>query len=207
MSFRRTAFERVRATRPPRVPQAGGAMSPYLADRVAELKSWDDVKLLDGGVDRLRKWWRPGLLCIGDAAHAMSPIGGVGINLAVQDAVAAANRLAAPLRAGRAQRRRSQAIQARRTLPVRFTQRFQLMCKINHQPRTRRHAKAQGAAAVQDFGDVSGAAAVFPGVSWRSASGPSTSTRRIIFRTAKLVNWGRQLPFLTDGSLHSNFST
>ena len=69
-------------------------MSPFLADRVGELKSWDDVKLLSVTVDRLRKWWRPGLLCIGDAAHAMSPIGGVGINMAVQDAVAAANRLA-----------------------------------------------------------------------------------------------------------------
>ena len=75
-------------------------MSPFLADRVGELKSWDDVKLLSVTVDRLRKWWRPGLLCIGDAAHAMSPIGGVGINMAVQDAVAAANRLAAPLTAG-----------------------------------------------------------------------------------------------------------
>ena len=75
-------------------------MSPFLSDRVGELKSWDDVKLLSVTVDRLQKWWRPGLLCIGDAAHAMSPIGGVGINMAVQDAVAAANRLAGPLRAG-----------------------------------------------------------------------------------------------------------
>ena len=74
-------------------------MSPFLSDRVGELKSWDDVKLLSVTVDRLRKWWRPGLICIGDAAHAMSPIGGVGINMAVQDAVAAANRLAGPLRA------------------------------------------------------------------------------------------------------------
>ena len=73
-------------------------MSPFLSDRVGELKTWDDVKLLSVTVDRLRKWWRPGLICIGDAAHAMSPIGGVGINMAVQDAVAAANRLAEPLR-------------------------------------------------------------------------------------------------------------
>ena len=72
-------------------------MSPFLSDRVDGLKSWDDVKLLTVIVDRLKKWWRPGLLCIGDAAHAMSPIGGVGVNMAVQDAVAAANRLAAPL--------------------------------------------------------------------------------------------------------------
>ena len=72
----------------------------FLRDRVEELKSWDDVKLLTVRVDRLRQWWRPGLLCIGDAAHAMSPIGGVGINLAIQDAVAAANLLAEPLRNG-----------------------------------------------------------------------------------------------------------
>jgi 2-polyprenyl-6-methoxyphenol hydroxylase-like FAD-dependent oxidoreductase len=73
------------------------ALSPFLADRIGELKSFDDVKLLSVMVNRLRQWWRPGLICIGDAAHAMSPIGGVGINIAVQDAVAAANRLAAPL--------------------------------------------------------------------------------------------------------------
>jgi 2-polyprenyl-6-methoxyphenol hydroxylase-like FAD-dependent oxidoreductase len=101
-------------------------MSPFLADRVAQLESWDDIKLLSVTVDRLRQWWRPGLICIGDAAHAMSPIGGVGINLAVQDAVAAANRLAAPLRAGTSSNEDLRAIQSRRTLPVRFTQRLQL---------------------------------------------------------------------------------
>jgi 2-polyprenyl-6-methoxyphenol hydroxylase-like FAD-dependent oxidoreductase len=101
-------------------------MSPFLADRTGELKGWDDVKLLSVAVDRLRKWWRPGLLCIGDAAHAMSPIGGVGINMAVQDAVAAANRLAAPLKAGTVSDADLQAIEQRRTLPVRFTQWLQL---------------------------------------------------------------------------------
>ena len=101
-------------------------MSPFLGDRVGELKSWDDIKLLSVTVDRLQKWWRPGLLCIGDAAHAMSPIGGVGINMAVQDAVAAANRLAAPLEAGKVTDADLQAIQRRRTLPVRFTQWLQL---------------------------------------------------------------------------------
>jgi 2-polyprenyl-6-methoxyphenol hydroxylase-like FAD-dependent oxidoreductase len=101
-------------------------MSPFVSDRVAELKSWDDVKLLSVTVDRLRKWWRPGLICIGDAAHAMSPIGGVGINMAVQDAVAAANRLAAPLSAGKAADEDLQAIQERRALPMRFTQWLQL---------------------------------------------------------------------------------
>jgi 2-polyprenyl-6-methoxyphenol hydroxylase-like FAD-dependent oxidoreductase len=101
-------------------------MSPFLADRVGELKSWDDVKLLSVTVDRLRKWWRPRLLFMGDAALARSPIGGVGINMAVQDAVAAANRLAAPLKAGKVTDADLQAIQDRRTLPVRFTQWLQL---------------------------------------------------------------------------------
>ncbi|MGA2892121.1 MAG: FAD-dependent oxidoreductase [Xanthobacteraceae bacterium] len=101
-------------------------MSPFLADRVGELKSFDDIKLLSVTVDRLHKWWRPGLICIGDCAHAMSPIGGVGINIAVQDAVAAANRLAAPLKAGTVTIDDLQAIQHRRMFPVRFTQWLQL---------------------------------------------------------------------------------
>jgi 2-polyprenyl-6-methoxyphenol hydroxylase-like FAD-dependent oxidoreductase len=102
-------------------------MSPFLADRIGQLKSFDDIKLLSVSVDRLKKWWRPGLLCIGDAAHAMSPIGGVGINMAVQDAVAAANRLAAPLLTGRMSDADLAAIERRRTLPVRFTQWMQLI--------------------------------------------------------------------------------
>jgi 2-polyprenyl-6-methoxyphenol hydroxylase-like FAD-dependent oxidoreductase len=102
------------------------ALSPFLADRIGELKSFDDVKLLSVLVNRLRQWWRPGLICIGDAAHAMSPIGGVGINIAVQDAVAAANRLAAPLKAGTANSGHLQAVQARRDFPARMTQKIQL---------------------------------------------------------------------------------
>jgi len=102
-------------------------MSPFLAGRIGELKSWDDIKLLSVAVDRLRRWWRPGVLCIGDAAHAMSPIGGVGVNLAVQDAVAAANRLAAPLKAGTVSENDLRAIESRRTFPVRLTQALQLM--------------------------------------------------------------------------------
>jgi len=103
------------------------SMSPFLADCVAGLASWDDIKLLTVTVDRLRQWWRPGLICIGDAAHAMSPIGGVGINLAVQDGVAAANRLATPLNAGRAGDDDLRAIQARRAFPARITQQIQLI--------------------------------------------------------------------------------
>jgi 2-polyprenyl-6-methoxyphenol hydroxylase-like FAD-dependent oxidoreductase len=102
-------------------------LSPFLADRVGELKSFDDVKLLTVTVDRLRQWWRPGLICIGDAAHAMSPVGGVGVNLAIQDAVAAANRLAAPLKARTMTDDDLRAIQTRRMFPVRVTQAFQLM--------------------------------------------------------------------------------
>ena len=102
------------------------SMSPFLADRIAEIASFDDVKLLTVTVDRLRQWWRPGLICIGDSAHAMSPVGGVGVNIAVQDAVAAANRLAAPLKRGAVTDADLRAIQERRTLPVRFTQALQL---------------------------------------------------------------------------------
>lgn len=99
---------------------------PFLADRVGELKSIDDLKLLTVGVDRLETWWRPGVLCIGDAAHTMSPIGGVGINLAIQDAIAASNILTAPLRAGRLADSDLAAVQARRLFPARATQAAQV---------------------------------------------------------------------------------
>ena len=91
------------------------------------LRDWDEVKLLTVRVDRLETWFRPGLLCIGDAAHAMSPVGGVGINLAIQDAVAAANLLAAPLRAGRVGVEDLARVQRRRDWPTRVTQRIQVL--------------------------------------------------------------------------------
>ena len=84
----------------PSPPLSVGRVTPFLGDRLGEIAGWDQVKLLTVKVDRLTRWHRPGFLAIGDAAHAMSPIGGVGVNLAVQDAVAAANRLAAPLARG-----------------------------------------------------------------------------------------------------------
>ncbi|MGB6922267.1 MAG: FAD-dependent monooxygenase, partial [Methyloceanibacter sp.] len=87
---------------------------------------WDDVRLLTVKVDRLKRWYRPGLLCIGDAAHAMSPIGGVGINLAIQDAVATANILAAPLLEGRVTEEDLQKVQKRRRLPTELTQALQV---------------------------------------------------------------------------------
>jgi 2-polyprenyl-6-methoxyphenol hydroxylase-like FAD-dependent oxidoreductase len=102
-------------------------LAPHLHDRTAELADWPDIKLLTVAVDRLRVWHRPGLLCIGDAAHAMSPIGGVGINLAIQDAVAAANILAAPLRYGGIADRDLRAVQRRREFPTRATQGMQVL--------------------------------------------------------------------------------
>jgi len=102
---------------------------PFVADRIGEIASWDDVKLLTVQVNRARRWSRPGLLCIGDAAHAMSPVGGVGINLAIQDAVAAANLLAAPLRSGRVTPADLAAVQRRREWPTRVTQRLQMLAQ------------------------------------------------------------------------------
>ena len=100
---------------------------PILAGRIGELTSWDDVKVLAVNVDRLRKWHRAGFLCIGDAAHAMSPVGGVGINLAIQDAVAAANRLTIPLRRRAVAVRDLAGVRARRDFPTRLTQGVQTL--------------------------------------------------------------------------------
>jgi len=96
-------------------------------DRVSDIRSWDDVKLLTVLVDRLPTWYRSGLLCLGDAAHAMSPVGGVGINLAIQDAVAAANILAAPLRDGSLSLEHLQQVQQRRLPATRIVQRLQIL--------------------------------------------------------------------------------
>jgi 2-polyprenyl-6-methoxyphenol hydroxylase-like FAD-dependent oxidoreductase len=106
-------------------------LAPYLRDRVGELRDWDEIKLLTVAVDRLRRWSRPGLLCIGDAAHAMSPIGGVGINLAIQDAVATANILAAKLLRGTPTQEELDAVERRRTFPTLATQRMQLVIQNN----------------------------------------------------------------------------
>lgn len=108
-----------------------GSLVPFEPERANEIASLDDVKLLNVKVDRLKTWAKPGLLFIGDAAHAMSPVGGVGINLAIQDAVAAANILAAPLRAGRISLDDLLAVQRRREFPTRVTQRLQLAVQNN----------------------------------------------------------------------------
>ena len=103
-----------------------GEIVPFLADRTSELQSWDDAKLLTVRLNRLRQWYRKGLLCIGDAAHAMSPIGGVGINLAIQDAIATANMLAPKLRDGTITDADLRAVQRRRERAARMTQAIQL---------------------------------------------------------------------------------
>ena len=103
------------------------ALVPWLHGRVNELEGWDAIKLLTVIVDRLVEWYRPGVLCIGDAAHAMSPIGGVGINLAIQDAVAAANILAPALRGSRTSVEPLRSVQRRRELPTRLTQALQVL--------------------------------------------------------------------------------
>jgi 2-polyprenyl-6-methoxyphenol hydroxylase-like FAD-dependent oxidoreductase len=123
--------EEVRSAGLDKFRQVIADMSPFVRDRLGEIESWDQVKLLTVAVDRLRRWFRPGLLCIGDAAHAMSPIGGVGINLAVQDAVAAANILAQPLRHGTMTIETLESVQRRREFPTRFTQRLQLVLQNN----------------------------------------------------------------------------
>jgi 2-polyprenyl-6-methoxyphenol hydroxylase-like FAD-dependent oxidoreductase len=106
-------------------------VAPLLGDRLTELKDWDDVKLLSVTVNRLTTWARPGVLFLGDAAHAMSPVGGVGINLAIQDAVAASNLLAEPLRRGRLTLRNLEAVQERRLFPTRVTQWLQVQIQNN----------------------------------------------------------------------------
>jgi 2-polyprenyl-6-methoxyphenol hydroxylase-like FAD-dependent oxidoreductase len=121
------SLDGVRAAGLPAFRARIGALAPFVADRTGEIAGWDDVKLLSVAVDRLRTWHRPGLLCIGDAAHAMSPVGGVGINLAVQDAVAAANLLAAKLRTGTLAEGDLARVQARRAWPTAVTQRMQVV--------------------------------------------------------------------------------
>jgi 2-polyprenyl-6-methoxyphenol hydroxylase-like FAD-dependent oxidoreductase len=124
--IRKGGFEAIREAGLPTFRATLASLAPRLADRVGELASWDDVKLLTVAVNRLAKWHRPGLLCIGDAAHAMSPIGGVGVNLAVQDAVAAGNILAPVLQRGAAEDADLEAVQQRRMWPTVMTQRLQV---------------------------------------------------------------------------------
>ena len=125
---RKGAYEEIRKRGLPSLRDDIKRLAPFLADRVDTLKSWDDIKLLTVQVDRLKQWYRDGCLCIGDAAHAMSPVGGVGINLAIQDAVAAANVLVPAIRnGGKITTDVLAQVQARREMPTRVVQRAQLM--------------------------------------------------------------------------------
>jgi 2-polyprenyl-6-methoxyphenol hydroxylase-like FAD-dependent oxidoreductase len=125
------AYDELRAHGLPAFRAQLAALAPFLGDRVKELADWEQIKLLTVMVDRLKRWWRPGLLCIGDAAHAMSPIGGVGINLAIQDAVAAANILAKPLSARVVHDNELASVQKRREFPTHATQRMQILIQNN----------------------------------------------------------------------------
>ena len=123
--IRKGGYDEIRRSGLPALREKLGRLAPFLGERVNELASWDDIKLLTVAADRLSQWYQPGLLCIGDAAHAMSPVGGVGINLAVQDAVATANILSAPLLRGAITVEELSKVQQRREWPTRMTQRLQ----------------------------------------------------------------------------------
>jgi 2-polyprenyl-6-methoxyphenol hydroxylase-like FAD-dependent oxidoreductase len=119
------AADEVRRAGLPEFRSTLGRLIPWAAERVSEIAHWEQVKLLTVQIDRLRQWWRPGLLCIGDAAHAMSPVGGVGINIAIQDAVAAGN----ILKGKDFSTKKLEAVQRRREWPVRVTQRLQILAQ------------------------------------------------------------------------------
>ncbi|WP_051674348.1 FAD-dependent oxidoreductase [Agrobacterium sp. 33MFTa1.1] len=118
---------------------------PLPQERLLELQTFEDVHLLTVRIDRLKRWWKPGLICIGDAAHAMSPIGGVGVNLAIQDAVAAANILIPVLAQGeKPGERELMAIEARRSFPTKATQKLQLMMRSSRKKDQGDSRKAKG---------------------------------------------------------------
>jgi 2-polyprenyl-6-methoxyphenol hydroxylase-like FAD-dependent oxidoreductase len=124
-------YDAVKARGLPALLDDVARMAPILKPGLTDVKDWDDVKLLTVAINRLKRWTRPGLLCIGDAAHAMSPVGGVGVNLAVQDAVATANLLASKLASGCPSEVELDAVRRRREFPVRMTQRIQVVAQNN----------------------------------------------------------------------------
>lgn len=126
LMIRKGSFEEIKARGLDAFQRSVSQVVPYLADRAGELRDWDQIKLLSVQINRLKEWHRPGLLFIGDAAHAMSPVGGVGINLAIQDAVATANLLGGALRERRVTEKMLAAVQRRREFPTRVTQFLQV---------------------------------------------------------------------------------
>jgi len=129
--IRKGEFENIKARGLEQFHRDVVTVAPFLKDRTKELPDWEPIKLLTVRIDRLRNWYRPGLLCIGDAAHAMSPIGGVGINLAIQDAVATANILAERLYRNTASLADLEHVQLRRDFPTRMTQALQVFLQNN----------------------------------------------------------------------------
>lgn len=125
----KNSAEKVRAAGLDVFKASAAATAPHLAAHIGDVANWEDVKLLTVAIDRLEKWSRPGFVCIGDSAHAMSPIGGVGVNLAVQDAVAAANLLAAKLAAGMLGDADLDGVRKRRLFPTRVTQFMQVQAQ------------------------------------------------------------------------------
>ncbi len=141
---RRTTFLDIQAKGIETFRRMVSDISPLPVERMEEIRSFDDTSLLVVRIDRLKQWWRPGLLCIGDAAHAMSPIGGVGVNLAIQDAVATANILAGPLLEGRLSDANLAAVEKRRSFPTRATQKLQLMMRSSRRTDDESEAKRKG---------------------------------------------------------------
>lgn len=129
--IRKDEFENIKARGLEQFREDVVSVAPFVADRTSELADWEPIRLLTVRIDRLLKWYRPGLLCIGDAAHAMSPIGGVGINLAVQDAVAAANILGERLSRNTVSLADLERVQLRREFPTRMTQSLQIILQNN----------------------------------------------------------------------------
>lgn len=127
--IRKGGYERLRSAGLPALRRSVAELAPELADRVEHLQEWGQGSLLSVESDRLRRWYRPGLLLIGDAAHVVSPVGGIGINLAIQDAVVAANVLGGPLKSGRLRLRDLAAVQRRRELPTRLIQGAQALAQ------------------------------------------------------------------------------
>lgn len=130
------SFDDVKGDGLPALRRRLASFAPFAGERFEEIADWSDVHLLRVRMDRAGQWWKPGLLCIGDAAHAMSPIGGVGVNLAIQDAIAAANTLAGPLRDGTFSSRHLATVQKRRAFPTKATQRVQMMMRRKRSPTT-----------------------------------------------------------------------
>lgn len=143
---KRTTFEEIRKLPIETFRRDIERFCPLPSERLEEITSWDDVYLLRVRIDRLKRWWRKGLICIGDAAHAMSPIGGVGVNLAIQDAVATANQIVPVIKRGEVPTEADlSAIQKRREFPVRFLQGLQLKMRSSNRKReTESQSKVAG---------------------------------------------------------------